>query len=135
MKKKKNKGAAPLAVVIILCVVAVVVIALAAFGGLGFGGGFGDGEGDGDVSLSDPEAESEDPIPVIEEIEYIEITVSGNDYLYNNAKYTLDELVEELKKQNLDIPTKITDDNSSLKAYSSLKQTLIDNNIRFIEAQ
>lgn len=128
----KNKGSV-LSAVLILFAVIVVVIAIAALGGFGFGGGLGDGEGDGDISLSD--SEPEDPVPVIEEIEYIEITVSGKDYLYNNAKYTLDELVEELRKQNLDIPVKITDDNSSLKAYSNLKQTLIDNNIRFIEAQ
>lgn len=128
----KNKGSVLSAVLILLAVI-VVVIAIAALGGFGFGGGLGDGEGDGNVSLSS--SEPEDPIPVIEEIEYIEITVSGKDYLYNNTKYTLDDLVAELKKQNLDIPAKITDDNSSLKAYSNLKQTLIDNNIRFIEAQ
>ncbi|MCM1335282.1 MAG: hypothetical protein NC084_12750 [Bacteroides sp.] len=128
---RNNKGA--VWAVVLVVVVAVVVVALIAFGGLGFGGGAGDGEGDGNITAD--EAETEETLPVIEEIEYVEITVSGKDYLYNNAKYTLDELIEELKKANLDLPVKITDDKSSLKAYSGLKDALGDNNIRYIEAQ
>ncbi len=132
-----NKGIAPVAIVLIVAGVVVVAVAVAVIfggGGLGFGGGTGDGEGDGNISKAEV-IDSAEVIPEIEEIKYVEITVSGKDYWYNNTKYTLDDLVDELKKQETDLPAKITDNNSSLNAYSGLKEMLRDNNIRFIEAQ
>lgn len=132
-----NKGGVGLVVAIVLAVIVVgVLIWGLGFGGFGFGGGKGDGEGSGNVETvgSEQPAETSITTPVIEELEYIEITVSGNEYLYQNSKYTLDDLISELTSQELAAPVKITDENSSIKAYKALKSALSDNNIHYIEA-
>ena len=132
-----NKGGVGLVVAIVLAVIVVgVLIWGLGFGGFGLGGGKGDGEGSGNVETVGFEQPAETSIttPVIEELEYIEITVSGNEYLYQNSKYTLDDLISELTSQDLAAPVKITDENSSIKAYKALKSALSDNNIHYIEA-
>lgn len=133
-----KKGGVGLVVVIILAVIAVVGLLIwgLGFGGFGLGGGKGDGEGDGNIESVESEQPDETTVttPVIEELEYIEITVSGNEYLYQNSKYTLDDLIKELTSQDLAAPVKITDENSSIKAYKALKSALADNNIHYIEA-
>ena len=132
-----NKGGVGLVVAIVLAVIVVgVLIWGLGFGGFGLGGGKGDGEGDGNIESVESEQPDETTVttPVIEELEYIEITVSGNEYLYQNSKYTLDDLIKELTSQDLAVPVKITDENSSIKAYKALKSALADNNIHYIEA-
>ena len=131
------KGGAGLAVLlIVVAVVAAVLVWGLGFGGFGIGGGKGDGEGSGnaDTAVSEQAAETTVTTPVIEELEYIEITVSGNEYLYQNSKITLEDLIKELTSHELDAPVKITDENSSIKAYKALKSALTDNNIHYIEA-
>lgn len=140
---KKIKGFSIVPIIVILAVVAVVVgvIYLLGNGGLGFGGGKGDGEGNGDAetvpamaTMQDTEITTE--IVTTQEIEYIEITVHENSYLYNNVSYEVEEL-ENLINEIVGIESKfsirVTDDNASSKAYSALLSILEDNNIRYIE--
>ena len=132
-----HKGGALVVALIILAVVAVAVLVWGlGFGGFGLGGGKGDGEGAGNTesTAAEQSAETSATTPVIEELEYIEITVSGNEYLYQNSKYTLEALIEELTSQELAAPVKITDENSSIKAYKALKSALSEHNIHYIEA-
>ena len=125
MKKINNKGAVPVGLIILLVVVALAVVAVFAFG---FGGGNGDGEGSGI-------ADNSNTVSVVEELEYINVTVSGNEYIYDNKKVTLDELIDSIKSLDKNLPVKIADEGSSLKAYKALKAKLSENSISFIEAQ
>ena len=126
MKKINNKGAVPVGLIILLVVAALAVVAVFAFKGFGFGGGNGDSEGSADNS---------DAVSVVEELEYINVTVSGNEYIYDNKKVTLDELIDSIKSLDKNLPVKIADEGSSLKAYKALKAKLSENSISFIEAQ
>lgn len=129
-----NKGA--IHVGIILFAAAVVVVAAVALGfltdGFGLGGGKGDGEGEGNVSSvrSEP-AISE---PVVEEIDFLNVTVSENEYLYQNSKLQLDELMNKLVIDATDTKVKVTDENASKRAYKNLINALEDKNIRYIKA-
>ncbi len=122
---------------IIGAVIAVVVIGviLYAFGGKGFGGGKGDGDGERSNSLSEISSISESSQPETEGIEYINITVSGSDYLFQNQKMTANELISELNNSDEKFSVKITDDDASIKAYDALVKVLKDNNIRYIEQE
>lgn len=129
--KRSYKGAfwIPLIIGIALALV-VVGILIYAFGGKGFGGGMGDGEGSSfvpaDVSISEPETQS---------VEYMEITVSGNDYIFQNKKLTADEIIAEISSLDEKMPVKITDDGASIKAYDVLIGVLKENDIRYIEQE
>ena len=116
MKKINNKGAVPVGLIILLVVAALAVVAVFAFKGFGFGGGNGDGEGSGI-------ADNSNTVSVVEELEYINVTVSGN------------ELIDSIKSLDKNLPVKIADEGSSLKAYKALKAKLSENSISFIEAQ
>ena len=142
----KLKGFSVLGVIIVVAVVAIAAaIILLGLGGFGFGGGKGDGEGEGDrtaaaVQQDEPEETNEteeetteEAIPVIEEIEYINITVSENEYLYQNSRLSLEELMSELDSIPDDLPVKITDDNASLNAYRQLTEALDEHGIKYIE--
>lgn len=133
--KRKYKGSVLLPF-IIGAVVAVVVIAaviILAGGGFGFGGGTGDGEGSGNTSQAVEVMENITSSEITtEQIEYINISISGSDYLYNNQKFTLDELIQNITDGEK-ITVKITDDGASVKAYDALIESLKENNIRYIE--
>lgn len=126
--KSKNKGAVPIGLIILLVAVVVAAVVFFAFKGFGFGGGNGDGAGS-DV------ADNSNAVSVVEELEYINVTVSGNEYIYDNKKVTLDELIDSIKSLDKNLPVKIADEGSSLKAYKALKAKLSENSISFIEAQ
>ena len=87
-----NKGAFPIGVIIVVAVIAVAAaVVLGVFtNGFGLGGGKGDGEGEGNVSSV--QSESEKSEPVVEELDFLNVTVSENEYLYQNSKLQLDEI-------------------------------------------
>ena len=125
---------------IIIAIIVIVAVAVGAFligkGGLGFGGGKGDGEGEGDaVAAIATVSEEEEEKPETEEITTVELRVNGNEYIYNNDKYSLDEvqaLVDKIKELD-DISVKLVDDNASEKAFQAIEQYLKDANIRIVK--
>lgn len=140
---KKFKGFSLISLVLIIAAVAVVgvVIYFIGKGGFGFGGGKGDGEGDGNV---EPAQQAMATVQVSEtvteittkEIEYVEVTVHENTYLYNNKVYELSEiesLMNDIKKSEGRFTVRITDDNASSKAYSQLLSAFEDKMITYIE--
>lgn len=140
---KKIKGFSLISLVLIIAAVAVVgvVIYFIGKGGFGFGGGKGDGEGDGNV---EPAQQAMATVQVSEtvteittkEIEYVEVTVHENTYLYNNKVYELSEiesLMNDIKKSEGRFTVRITDDNASSKAYSQLLSAFEDKMITYIE--
>ena len=132
--KRTYRGACWIPLIIGIAVAVVVIgIIIYAFGGKGFGGGRGDGEGSN--SVSEISSISESLQPETEAMEYINITVSGSDYLFQNQKMTVDELMSELNSVEEKFPLKITDDDASIKAYDILVRALKDNDIRYIEQE
>ena len=125
---------------IIIAILVIVAVAVGAYllgkGGLGFGGGKGDGEGDGDaVAAIATVSEEEEEKPETEEITTVELRVNGNEYIYNNDKYSLDEvqaLVDKIKELD-DISVKLVDDNASEKAFQAIEHALKDTNIRIVK--
>jgi len=71
--------------------------------------------------------------PPIEIIQTIQITVSGNEYIYDNTKIELNELIDLLNSIDDKISVEIKDDNSSMKAYKALKEAFKDSGISYIE--
>lgn len=124
--------------VVIKWFVRIVIVAVAFFtvywigkGGWGRGGGEGDNDGEGnDVEILE---EAENPTPIVEELEYVSVSVDGNDYIYQNNKMTLDELITQLTVSAEKVPVRITDANASRNAYTSLIEALRENHIRYIE--
>lgn len=132
--KKRYKGAFWIPFIIGIAVAIVIVgIIIYAFGGKGFGGGKGDGEGSNSVSADS--SISEILQFETEAMKYMNITVSGSDYLFQNQKMTVDELMSELNSGEEKFPVKITDDSASIKAYDTLVKALKDNGIRYIEQE
>ena len=68
-----------------------------------------------------------------ENVTIIEVTVSGNEYIYENSTIGLDDLINELKDIDGKIVVEIKDDNSSKKAYDALKVKLDSDNISYSE--
>lgn len=140
---KKLKGSSLIVLVIVLAVVAVIgaVIFFWGKGGFGFGGGKGDGEGDGNAeeaqqvmaTVLESDITSE---VTTKEIEYVEVTVHENSYLYNNKVYEFDDidaLIGNITESEERFTVKITDDNASSKAYSQLISAFEDKMITYIE--
>lgn len=128
-----NKGAFPIGLIIVVAVVAVVAaVVLGVYNGIGLGGGKGDGEGDG--SISSIQSESSASELVVEELDFLNVTVSENDYLYQNSRLQLDELMNKLVTDAVDTKVKVTDENASKRAYKNLINALEDEHIRYIKA-
>ena len=136
-EKKKGGKTAPA-----VCGLAVIIAAL--FGGkqLGFiplGNDADNKNGDVSSSSSVVEEITEAPTtteetttePETEEVKYIDITVSGNDYIYQNSTMSLEDLMENIK--DTDMTVKLTDDKASKQAYEALTGALSENNIKYIE--
>lgn len=135
MKKRlsNKKGAVHVAIIIaVIAVVAVVVVVGFLTNGFGLGGGKGDGEGAGDVSAV--QSRSEVSEPVVEELNFLNVTVSENEYLYQNSRLQLDELMDKLVIDAVDTKVKITDENASKRAYNNLISALEEKNISYIKA-
>lgn len=130
----KNKGAIPIGFIIVVAVIAVAAVVVSGFltDGFGLGGGKGDGEGEGNVSSVQSEPEVSEP--VVEELDFLNVTVSENEYLYQNSKLQLDELMNKLVIDAADTKVKVTDENASKRAYKNLITALEDKNIRYIKA-
>ena len=128
-----NKGAIPLlAVIIVLLIAAAFAVTGFLTDGFGLGGGRGDGEGAGNVSSVQSEPEVSEPI--VEELDFLNVTVSENEYLYQNSRLQLDELMNKLVTDAADTKVKVTDENASKRAYKNLIAALEDKNIHYINA-
>lgn len=128
-----NKGAVPIVIIIIAAVVVVAAVVIGFLtDGFGLGGGQGDSEGEGNVSDSQS-SDTEAPEPVLEELDFLNVTVSESEYLYQNSRFQLDELIDRLLTDAADTKVKITDENASKRAYESLIAALKDKKIHYIE--
>lgn len=128
-----------------LAAVAAAVINFRGCGGLGFGNGKGDGDGEGtadrtvsvEVTTADEQEQTETTEITTEEISVVELKVNGNEYIFDNTKYSVDEtdkLIEDIKAK-ASTSVKLVDEDASEKAFTTIKQALKDNNISFTETE
>ncbi len=130
---RDQRGFGLLKLIIAIVVIAVVGLAIYGFGFGGFGRGGGKGNNEGDGNIIDIFEEAEEITPIIEEMEYVNVSVSGNEYIYQNNKVSLDELITQLTNSTEKIPVRITDVDASRNAYTNLVEALRENQIRYIE--
>ena len=106
-----------IAVILIIIIIIFAVLFLLSRHGFGFGKG---------NNSSDSTTAAEN---------YIEVKIDENNYLYNNTKYSvenIDQLIDELNK-NTDSIVKIVENQASLKAYNTLIDRLNENKISYID--
>ncbi len=100
--------------ILFAAIIALAIWALLHFKGFG---GFGKDSGKSnknDTSVSETTKPAETTTEDKKQ-ESAEITVSGNDYLYNNEKLTLDKLAAEISKLDKDAEITITSDDTAAK--------------------
>lgn len=106
--------------------------------GLGFGKGSGTGEGDGItrsvnvVQENETDATSEKSNNT-SEIQYVKVTVSEDDYFYDNEKIKLDNLISKLKEKEGDYILEVIDDQATKNAYDDLLDAFDSNNLEYVE--
>ena len=159
-KKKKSKAPAVAGVGVLGALIAAGLIFLNGKG-LGFGNGFGllgqnSGSGSSVIEASVSEssaaessiAESSEESSeesaeeassaaetTVEEKTYVDVTVKGNEYLYQNNTIELTALTDELKKLGEDITVRITDESASKNAYDDLTAALDDAKLAYEKAE
>ena len=82
--------------------------------------------------LTEETTEAPSTEPVTENLSYIKVTVSGNDYLYKNEPYNLDGFLG-IVRANPDLPVRISDDHASLRAYDALIAALGEQGTEYAE--
>lgn len=126
---------------LLIVLLIIIVVLLLIFGGFGFGFGFGE-KGDGgetqgsgaSVSVQGGEegadnAEAADISPE-RMVEYADVTVAGNSYLYDSGVTELDELTDKLGAS--DCVVRITDEGATQNAMEDLINALEQKDISYI---
>lgn len=140
-KKKKNN----LITLIILLLIVAGVLFLMNYLGIGFGagkGGDGDDEGTADrgITAEDPDKEENvdeakvetEPVSSEETVEYVDITVAGSAFIYNNNVTELEAFLETVDKMNDKVVVRISDDNATQNAMEDLKAALDEKGRNYI---
>ena len=144
-KKKKSKAPAVAGVGVLGALIAGLIFLNGK--GLGFGNGFGlfgQNSGSGSSAVESSVAESSEESSeeassaaetTVEEKTYVDVTVKGNEYLYQNNTIELAALTDELKKLGADITVRITDESASKNAYDDLTAALDDAKLAYEKAE
>ena len=141
MEKKRRGG--PVATVTVAAVAVLMLLNLGP-------GGFGDGSGSGTGNAASPttavqavqteaparhETQPQTAAETEPEKQVILVTISENDYLCDNRKYTLEALLAYLTGLDGDILVEIREDNASLRASRDLTDSLTEHGILFAQQQ
>ncbi len=114
-----------------LIIFAVAVIALIVF--VMFIFKYGDGNGnDGTMSATEAMAPLDSDV---QQVEYIKVTVKGNDYIYNDDVIELETIKKVLDEHESLSSVMIIDDEASEKAYRDLEDYLKENNIQIVKSE
>ena len=122
----------------LLGIVIIVLVIVFLFGkGAGFGGGKGIGNSEAttsSVTTADSDSASSSSTSSINDSQNIlKISVTDNNYIYENRSVTLDEIITAVDTAGESSIVEITDDSASLQAYEKLLQQLDEHNIKYIE--
>ena len=89
-----------------------------------------------ETTETETESQTEPPTePVTEQGGYVVISVVGNDYLYGNQIYDLEDLLAILKNSETLPSVRIVDEKASRKAYQELASALQNEHISIIKAE
>ncbi len=99
-------------------------------------GGLGSGEGNG--TKSDQEEQTEETKSGQDKnandgSNVLKISVSGNEYVYENERISLDDFMAEVTKAGETVSVEVKNDNASLNAYNDLLNKLKEANISYSE--
>ncbi|MCM1579433.1 MAG: hypothetical protein NC078_11605 [Ruminococcus sp.] len=125
----------PAMILILIMAVGILILGLGR-GGSGNGGGKGEDVGPGDAVEAEATIQTTTEEVTTSEIEYVEVTVSGSSYIFNNTTYEMediDSLMPELKSDDEIFTVRLSDENASARAYEELTARLIKEKIRYIE--
>lgn len=132
-KKKKNN----LIALILLLLIVAAVLFLMKYLGIGFG--FGEGGSGGEEKSPDKGVAAQTSAPAdeakampevtdesseAETVEYVDITVAGSAFIYNNNVTELEVFMETVDKMNEKVVVRITDDNATQNAMEDLEKAL-----------
>lgn len=118
-------------VILVILLIVIVVVFVACRSSWGLGGGTGQ-EDAKDVMAT----VSDETSLTTMAINYVEVTVHENSYIFNNEVYEFDDvevLLDALKQESDECTVNVTDDNASSKAYSQLLAMFDENKIKYIE--
>jgi hypothetical protein len=105
--------------------------------GKGSGNGSGDGNGNGNGTGQETAATGEDSTDKNVEDDYkgavYAITVSENDYFYDNNRMELDDIEKMLKESEGEKIVEIKEDKASIKAYNKLVELLEGLKVDYVE--
>lgn len=147
MKMKVKGNGSTIVLIIILVLVIAIAVLFFITGGFGLGKGKGNGNDDEAVpanaeisaEASETSVASEETTVETQETQYIEITVSGNEYIYQNSKHSLEELVDMVVSVGMNddgtakFDVALTNDNASLNAYNNLSAALKEKGFTVID--
>lgn len=109
-----------LAFILFVAAIAAIIWLLIHFGILGKGSGSGKGKGDNSTSISETaETEEKNTEDVTTEeaakAEKLEISVSKNEYVYNNNMTSFDDLIKIIEEKEKSVQIEITIDDTAAK--------------------
>lgn len=132
MSAKEKKGSGGLIFILLLIIIIIIALILFLGGGFGFGSG-GNGFGNDAVQVEGSISDTETGTTAsVSEINYVDVTVSGSSYLYQNNSYDLAGLIDAVKAIEGDIEIHITlDDTATANAYDDLTAALDENGIPY----
>lgn len=148
----KSGGSGGGGCLLVLILLAAIVFFAIKFLGIGIGAGLGlftdkgDGEGVSQTSAISVSAEetrnkavststSEQGEKASDENSgaVVKVTVTGNEYLYENQRTSLEDIVKAVSEISGDVVVEITDDNASYSAFTALTKKLDELKIQYIE--
>lgn len=128
-EKEKKGGFGKFLFVLIL----LVIIALAILYFFGDGLGLGKGSGEEDtvpVNATVSETSESTETAAVQETIFVEVNIDGDEYLYNNQSYGLEELMAEISKTEGEFEVHIfLSDTATLAARENLEARLDEENI------
>ena len=71
--------------------------------------------------------------PVTENLSYIRVVVSGNDYIYKGEIYTLEAFLG-IVRANSGLPVRISKNGASMRAYTGLTEALEQLHVEYVES-
>ena len=109
-------------------------------------GGLGDGSelgivqeetADREIIPAEPDETVTEPPstePVTENLSYIKVVVSGNDYIYKGEVYTREAFLG-IVRANPDLPVRISENGASMRAYQGLLEALDEQGVTYVESR
>lgn len=127
-KEKKSTGGKSVIAAGLLAVLALLG------GGIGFGAGNGARVGNSDEGsrIEENQDDYNEDNGFSEEI-ILAVTVSGNDYFYENEKILLEDLLEKVKDIESEVLVEVKDEDASFNAYQNLLDKLDELNVNYRE--